>query len=179
MKNSKFTELFKKLFDKFGFNIFIILGLLGVILIFLSEFDTKKVNNDKLHNEVEDYEQQIKTELESILSTVDGAGDVKVMLTIESGQENIYACQEKTSKDEQSTAGEKNGQRSTYENEVVMVTTGSEKQALVEKTMQPAVQGVVVVCQGADNIKVTSDITNAVSVVLNIPTNRICVIKMK
>ena len=179
MKNSKLTESIKKMFEKFGFNIFIILGLLGVMLIFLSETDTKKVDDNKSSYKVEDYEKQMETELENILSEVNGAGQVKVMLTIESGQENIYACQEKTSQDEQSTAGEKNGRRSTYENEVVMVTTGSEKQALVEKTMQPAVQGVVVVCQGADNIKVTSDITNAVSVVLNIPSNRICVIKMK
>ena len=59
-----------------------------------------------------------------------------------------------------------------------MVTNGSEKTALIEKTMEPVVQGVVVVCQGADDIKVISDITNAVSVALNVTSNRICVIKM-
>ena len=52
-------------------------------------------------------------------------------------------------------------------------------EALIEKTLQPAVQGVVVVCQGAEDVKVVSNITNAVSVVLDIPTNRVCVIKMK
>ena len=59
-----------------------------------------------------------------------------------------------------------------------MVNAGSDKTALIEKTMEPVVQGVVVVCQGADDIKVTSDITNAVSVALNVTSNRICVIKM-
>ncbi|MEG1862321.1 MAG: hypothetical protein RR198_01815, partial [Oscillospiraceae bacterium] len=69
--------------------------------------------------------------------------------------------------------------RSTYENEVVMVTDGSKKSALIEKTVPPTVQGVIVVCQGAGDIGVISDVTNAVAVALDIPSNRICVIKMQ
>ena len=67
----------------------------------------------------------------------------------------------------------------TFENEIVMVEENDEKHALIEKTLEPVVKGVVVVCSGADDIKVVSDITNAVSVALNVTTNRICVIKME
>jgi stage III sporulation protein AG len=45
--------------------------------------------------------------------------------------------------------------------------------------VEPVIKGVVVVSPGADDIKVVSDITNAVGVALNITSNRICVIKMK
>ena len=87
--------------------------------------------------------------------------------------------QEKTSSDEKDTKSyDESVHRSTYENEIVMVASGGDKNALIEKTIEPVVQGVVVVCTGADDIKVTSDITNAVSVAMNITTNRICVIKM-
>ena len=60
-----------------------------------------------------------------------------------------------------------------------MIEQNNQKQALVEKVMEPVVQGVVVVCSGADNISVVSDITNAVCVALNVTSNRVCVIKMK
>lgn len=179
MLSSKFLEKIKSIFDKMGFNRFILLGLLGVCLIVMSEFTPKENKKENTDTEIESYTENMKKELEVLLSQVDGAGDVKVMLTLESGEENIYAVQEKTSEDRQVNKGEKSGQRSTYENEVVMVSAGADKQALIEKTLQPSIQGVIVVCRGADNIKVVSDITNAVSVVLNIPSNRICVIKMK
>ena len=65
------------------------------------------------------------------------------------------------------------------ENEIVMTEETGAKYPVVEKTLRPVVQGVVVVCQGAGDITVVSNITNAVSVVLNIPSNRVCVIKMQ
>ena len=130
----------------------------------------------------DEYRQYLETSLTELLSQVEGAGKVKLMITLESGEENIYAVQEKTDRNEQSVSARRSVQtnaRSSYENEIVMLDEGSGNRALIEKTMQPAVQGVVVVCQGAGDVKVVSNITNAVSVVLNIPTNRVCVIKMQ
>ena len=104
------------------------------------------------------------------------------MVTIESGEETVYARQEKTTDDTQEVFNNSQNQKSrksTYQNEFVMVARGGEKNALVEKVLQPSVQGVVVVCRGADDINVVSNVTNAVSVALNLPTNRICVIKMQ
>ena len=179
MKLLKIADFSKTIFNKMGFNIFILSGLLGVALIFISDFDKPKTKEITETNSIEDFRENMEVQLETLISNVNGAGEVKVMLTLEAGKENIYALQEKKTEDEQLSGSDKTNQRSTYENEVVMVTAGAEKQALIEKTLQPEVQGVVIVCQGADDIKVVSDITNAVSVVLNVPSNRICVIKMK
>ncbi len=168
------------IFTKYRQSIFIFTGLLGIMLIFLS--DTQKTKPiETADNTTDEYITKLENNLCNILNSVDGAGKVQVMITLEAGRETVYAWKEKTSLDEKSTAGD-NGQSSqhnTYENEIVTVGSSGAKEALVEKTIEPVVQGVIVVCSGADNIKVVSDITNAVSVVLNIPTNRICVIKMQ
>ena len=171
------NPVIKKIWEKFGFNIFILLGVFGVILISLSELPKEKDEETAQAVSADEYRKNMEKELTRLLSSVNGAGQVQVMITLESGEETVYAWQEKTSDDMQEQDGKSSTQRTTYENQVVMVSAGSEKQALVEKTMQPVVQGVVVVCRGADDIQVVSDITNAVSVALNVPTNRVCVIK--
>lgn len=182
MDTNKLYEILKKIFEKTGFNIMLIIGLVGIVLLSYDEIFIKEAAVESTDFSVDSYIQEAEKNLTELLSNVHGAGQVKVMVTLESGEENIYAWQEKTTQDVKTTAADVNGQQSdryTYENEIVMISDGNTKQALVEKTMQPVVQGVVVVCSGADDIKVVSDITNAVSVALNVSSNRICVIKMK
>lgn len=55
---------------------------------------------------------------------------------------------------------------------------GSGRQALVETAREPEIKGVAIVCEGGDDVAVIKRITDVVSVVLGIPTNRICVTKM-
>ncbi len=177
----KETEKIKAFIEKQGKSLFVFMGLLGILLIFLSDRKPTETIN-KTDTDRQSYIHILEKDLCSILSSVKNAGKVEVMITLESGRETVYAWQEKTSRDEKSTANDTNNRiskQNTYENEIVTVGSGSTKEALIEKTLEPVVQGVIVVCSGGDDIKVVSDITNAVSVVLNIPTNRICVIKMQ
>lgn len=166
---------------KYRVNIMLIMGAVGILLLSADDLIPKKMPVSSDEYSITQYRTEMEKQLENVLSMVNGAGQVKVMITLEGSRENIYAWQEKTSVDEKSnpeSSFEAFTKRETYENEIVMVNAGSDKTALIEKTMEPVVQGVVVVCQGADDIKVTSDITNAVSVALNVTSNRICVIKM-
>ena len=50
--------------------------------------------------------------------------------------------------------------------------------ALVEMTWEPVIRGIAVVCQGADDITVNAQITEAVSVLTGVSTNRISIAKM-
>ena len=158
------------------------LGLIGIIFISIGELTPDKTNSVTKDDYYENYKVNTEKQLKSILSSVEGAGDVNVMITLESGKETVYAQQEKTVTDKSDMAGDKNQQQSaknTYENEFVMIEENNQKQALVEKVLEPVVQGVVVVCSGAGDVTVVSDITNAVCVALNVTSNRVCVIKMK
>ncbi len=90
--------------------------------------------------------------------------------------------EEKNINDYQNDKNENRNQESsknTFENQVVIVNNSGNNAALVEKVLQPTIQGVAVVCSGADDISVVSAVTNSVSVVLNVPTHKICVTKMR
>ncbi len=183
MKKEDIFNKIGKISEKYGKGLYVALGLLGVLLIIggngKTDVQTKVVQAE---TEAEEYRCNIENNLSDILTQIDGVGKVKVMVTIESGEETVYARQEKTTDDTQEVFNNSQNQKSrksTYQNEFVMVARGGEKNALVEKVLQPSVQGVVVVCRGADDINVVSNVTNAVSVALNLPTNRICVIKMQ
>ena len=52
------------------------------------------------------------------------------------------------------------------------------KEALVLTQLEPKIQGVVIVCEGAGNIRVEADLTNVVTTALNIPSTRVCVVKI-
>ena len=174
-------EYIVKLWNKLGYRLFLLTGFIGILLIYIS--DRSAVEKTVLSEySPEEYRLHLEKTLTDILSQVEGAGKVSLMITLESGEEKIYAVQEKTDRNEQSVSAQRSTQtnsRTSYENEYVMLGGSAGNEALIEKTLQPAVQGVVVVCQGAEDVKVVSNITNAVSVVLDIPTNRVCVIKMQ
>lgn len=165
-------------------SLFVVLGIIGIFLILVGDmnFTDNSEKNTCSDISLQEYKTRTEKELTALLREIEGVGDVRVMITLESGTENIYVQQEKNVSDEQKQLnGNDSSQtsRSTFENEIVMVESSGSNTALVEKTIQPTVQGVAVVCRGADDIKVVSDVTNSVSVVLGVPTHKICVTKMR
>ncbi len=176
-----FQNLLERYTDKKATGLLVFIGLLGILLISGDEFFRTHKTTEVENISSAEYKYQLEGELTDILSSINVAGTVNVMITLESGQENIYVWQEKTTTDRQSSAdqSQRTSEKYMFENEIVLIDEGSQKKALVEKTVEPVVKGVIVVSSGADDISVVSDITNAVSVALNITSNRICVIKMK
>ena len=178
-----YSKVFEKFTQKGKQNFFVILGIAGVVLIGLSNLEFNHIADDKSSDiSLRDYRKQMENEITDLLKEINGVGDVKVMITLQSGEENIYAEQEKKSEDTQTNQTDSNVQkniRSSYENEFVIIKEQNDNKPLIEKTLLPEIQGIAVVCSGGDDISVISAVTNSVSVVLNIPTNRIFVTTMK
>ena len=123
----------------------------------------------------EAYEQLLEQRLEQLLSCVEGAGEVAVMVTLENGTQAVYAQAIQQSSDIAAAQNDGSSEHTSYTAEYVLVETGSGEEALTETTLQPTVKGVAVVCTGARELHVVSRITELVSTVLGIPSNRICV----
>lgn len=146
------------------------IGIVGMLLILMSDFispgmgKTKKAPGDDMNLEL--YASQLENKLQQVLSQVEGAGKTTVMITLDSSCENVYAVDEKTG----GTAGN--------ETKHILLNTSGEENALIEMTWQPEIRGVAVVCEGGGNVAVTSRITEMVSVLLGVSTNRISVAKM-
>lgn len=158
-----------------------LLGLLGILLLFLSEFipnmqsDKKETDlNPQAVADANDFCVQTEKKLSELIAQVEGAGRVQVMLTIESSDEKIYATDEKTdSKNDGDT------EQKSYNSQYVLVDGASGDTGILLKTNSPKVKGVIIVCDGGENPTVANQITNAVSAALGIGANRVSVLKMK
>lgn len=178
-----FAKIIEKLSQKGGNTIFVVIGIVGIMLIATSDIELFKNDRSNVQKQTLDsYRVQLEKQMTMLLKEIDGVGEVKVMITLESGEENIYAQQQKQSQDSSVKNNQNDEQHSlqnSFENQIVIISEQNGDKALVERTMQPVVQGVAVVCSGGDDITVVSAVTNSVSVVLNLPTNRIYVTKMR
>lgn len=167
----------------------IALGTIGLLLIFLSSFlptdsvEKKAENTDEpppaSNESAEDYRKTLEQELCSIISAIDGAGSVKVMITMESTTEDVFAVDKTESENRSGSESSPDGsvQRSE-ENEYVIVkgTDGSES-TVVKKQRMPEVRGVLVVCDGAASAVVREKITAAAAGALGIERSRVVVTK--
>ncbi len=119
--------------------------------------------------------------LEAILSQVENAGQVRVMVTYETGPEIVPALSVSTQ--ENASSGGADGSSTTTQSKtenqepvVVQGESGSEPLVLVEK--EPVVLGVLVVAEGASNIDVRIKLMDAVKTALQISADRIEVLPM-
>ena len=106
----------------------------------------------------------ITEELEEILSNIQGAGRVKVMLTVKSSEQTIYQT-DTPSADREDT--------------VIITDEERAQSGLIQQIISPTYRGAIVLCQGADNASVCLAIKEAVSKVTGLDSSEISVLKMK
>jgi len=116
------------------------------------------------------YEADLEEKLEQLLSQVDGAGRVQVLLSLQSGMHHTYQ------QDMQSNTEDETVQ---MQSQTVLCREGSDECPVLIGTDYPVYRGAVVICEGADRAKVQLDIIRAVSSLTGLGTDRITVIKMQ
>lgn len=113
----------------------------------------------------------LEQELEDILSKLEGAGKVRVLLTESSGSETYYQQDEDRVEEESG--------RQIRSDTVILTDSGRGQSGLVRRVDPPVYLGAVVLCQGADSARVKLAVTEAVSNATGLTTDRITVLKMK
>lgn len=163
--NRDFIKTNKKTFICF------IAGLLGILLIFLSEAfpNAQKKNKDGEKTYVS-YSNETEEKLADIISKVEGAGKTKVFLTIEESEEYVYA--------QNISSDRKDKAQQNEDKEYVIVDGSGGKSGLLVKTVNPKIRGVAIVCEGGDDPAVQQRIYSCVSASLGISTARISISKM-
>lgn len=111
---------------------------------------------------------ELEDRLSKILSQVEGAGEVYVMLTVRSGMERILATDQEFSEQEY----EREAQRKT----VVISGDNGEEVVLIGQNY-PIFQGALVVCRGGEDPTVQLRLTKAVSALTGLSSNKITVCK--
>lgn len=129
---------------------------------------------EKTENET-DERKRMEAELAKILSEIDGAGQVRVMLTLRSTRTTQYQVNE-----DSQTLNDGTKISASKRTETVMMSEGSSyNEPVVVRQIYPAYQGALIVSQGGDNPAVRYQLANAVSALLGIGTDQITVVKMK
>jgi len=90
----KFKDVFNKLSKNKKNLVLALCSVLALVLLLVSEFasDDKLDSSEKVNSYVssENYIKEQEEKLKELLEAIDGAGEVEVMITLESCYENVY-----------------------------------------------------------------------------------------
>ena len=149
------------------------LGCAGVVLIVLPDFLPERKSTavsdsgilDPL-DETEEYRISLEKRLTEVISSISGAGETKVMISVGAAKEYVYA--EKSDVDRR-TQNEGESLRSQGE----PVLNGQD--ALLKTVLVPKVSGAAVICEGAADPVTRERVMNTASAVLGIAVSKISV----
>lgn len=187
---------------------FLIMALLGVLLLVIAwptkkEEDVSKSGlwdsgNDTLDIQhttgrtveetdadryaVSDYAAYLEDSLEQLLSTVDGVGQVRVMVTLEDSGEKIIEKDLNTSRQGTTEVDSAGGSRNTTDiseqESTVFISEGSSDEPFIRQVKYPKVSGVVVSAEGGGNAQTVQKITKAIQALFGIEAHKIIIVKM-
>ncbi|MBE6553284.1 MAG: hypothetical protein E7666_02965 [Ruminococcaceae bacterium] len=146
----------------------ILLALIGVgLLIFGGIWEKEETERPADHaTNVEEtlraYQTELETRIREICASTAGVSDVRVIVTLASGFEAVYAT-ELIDGDER----------------YVILGNGSNAEALLLSHAAPKITGIGVICRGGGNATVRRELIALLSAAFDLPTNRIYITEAK
>lgn len=118
--------------------------------------------------------EELEVRIADALSKIEGAGKVRVVLTVRSSTEQVIA-------EDQESVERMNGDEIESESSVqtVIIDAGDGESPVTLKYIYPEFQGALVIAQGADSTSVRLALTEAVASLTGIGADRITVTKMQ
>lgn len=155
------------------YRLVLLVVLAGVLLMLLpSHSDTQTSSDGNIPHQSERFSlKETEERMEEMLRTVEGTGELRLMLTLQStsrlqlAEDTDYSQREGESRSEQSPLKLHRG-------------SGTED-VVVTQQEYPIYQGAVVVCQGADDPQVCLAVTEAVCALTGLRSDKVSVIKWK
>ena len=171
MEKDRWKGLFRPENKKMRSNILLAL-LLGILLLAAGRsFSDSKEEVPQTVAAAETADRATERRMAEILSKIQGAGQVDVMLTYRQTEEKTIAHNE---------TREENGEALRTEQTAILLEEGDgATQPLVLTEMGPVVEGVVIAAQGADSPAVAAALNQAAQALLDVPAHKVAVLKMK
>ncbi len=162
--------------------ILIIVVVIAILVLAFGSFGEKDDNAKKDTTEtrntlqIEEYIAENERRLEEILTAVQGAGRVKVMVTVSELSEKVVATDNKT--DTRQEAEKEISKRDvSQESTTVIYGSGTEEKPFVVKEKLPVPSGVVVAATGAGDENVRLELYEAVKALYGLSGHRIKITK--
>jgi len=117
----------------------------------------------------------IEKRLSELLSKVEGAGQVSVMVYADTSSEQVPAYNDiQDTRNDERVDG-----RSLEVSETRQLALAGTDEPVILKVIIPQIKGVIVVAEGADDVLVKAQLNNAVCTLLGIPEHRVQILKHK
>lgn len=142
------------------------LAIAGMLLILFSD-DSKDIKELSVSETSSEFTENYEEELQKLISKIEGAGRVSVMITYESGEESVFA----SDKEESFRNGEQK-----IKNDYIIVDGEKGETGLKIKSIYPEIKGVAVVCSGASDPVIKERIVSVVSALFDISTKNISIV---
>lgn len=129
---------------------------------------------------MEEYAAYLEGKLKKMLESVQGVGEVEVMITMESSEERIVEkdmTAERSQTEEQDSAGGTRTVSSSNTGYQTVYQEGSQGSPFVVKTITPKVEGVLVVAEGAGKGNMTGEITQVVQALFGVEAHKVKVLE--
>lgn len=114
--------------------------------------------------------EELEARLETVLSQVEGAGKVAVLLSPERGQQSVPAENSRLRQD---------GTETEREEEILVISDGDGEETVTLQVLAEQYRGAVIVAEGGGDPGVALALTRAVSAATGLGADRITVMKMK
>lgn len=129
------------------------------------------------------YEQALASELERLLSSIQGAGQVKVSVSLAKGPAYVFGHNTtndtRTTEERDSDGATRTVQEATTSQQPVILRDGSQgERPLIAEEERPQVAGILVLAEGAGDSWVRLNLVRAVQALYPLPTHRITVLTM-
>ena len=127
-------------------------------------------------------QNDLETELEDILESIDGVGKVKVLIKYSESSKVVAMYNETNSESvTKETDGDSSKDVKETENkkEIVYTDENGENKPITEKVVMPVIEGAIITAQGAENANVKSSIVSAVEAITGLAVHKIQVFEMK
>ncbi len=124
------------------------------------------------------YEKELEKRVKEFLSTVDGVGEVDVMITVKSSGEKVLRVDTDSSisstEETDSSGGVRNIRNKELQESTVL--TGNDT-PIVEKELMPEIEGVVISADGGGSAEMKAEISAAIEALFHVPQHKIRVLK--
>lgn len=158
----------------------IVLLIAVVLIIWFADFGTnanKTTKDTTSTSSLSQYTTELENKLSATLSQIEGAGSVSVMITLDGSSQLILAYETESKSnttDNTTSSGTSTKTNNTTANSTpIIINSNGQSTPLVLSEIMPEVKGVVVVCEGANNIRVKLNILEAVQALLGVSSSQI------
>lgn len=183
----------KKIENLVFFLVLLIITIIAINVIWSGDKNKNTVTNSNKQLALQPEEQNtaisnnqeynINKDLENILSKINGAGKVEVLVTYTESSELVAMYNENVkqsiTEETDSNGGVRTIEQKDNNKEIVYKEENGEKLPITQKVVMPQIEGAIILAEGANNAEVKNNIILAVEAVTGLNTHKIQVFELK